>query len=251
MGQNGKPVSILDCIQYKGKLYRPGTVFKVSEQWIKDHYEYQSNGHCVELYTYNSRFYFDYNPCRYSVYSGGKSKLQCGGFLLIKSMYWKFVSKNRDTNMCSFVPVINPYVTREDCYFVEETFSNPRLKGITKSWIDIRTRILDLNHDDLLPDYVDINHILTKETCHPEYDKNRVSEADAQGLIEEVVEPLEWSRKHGATENDSAEAVIGWVIYIAAMIAASIFVDRVFIWIFLTIAWIFIRQMILNNVKGA
>jgi hypothetical protein len=255
MEQKSKPVSILDCMTYKGKLYRPGTVFKVSEQWIKDHYEYIDGEYKVDLFTYGNRFWYDYNPHRYYLNGYKEVPMQCGGYLCIKSLYWEFKWVNSKLNYYCFVPVINPYVTKDDVYFVEKSLENEITKDLyynpclSSTLHKLRNRIIDLN--DRIPEYVDVSRFLSERHI-----KNYVNCMDyminpkyTDEMIEEVIEPLEWSRKHGANENHSAEALIGWVVYIAAMIAASIFVDKVFIWVFLTLAWILIRQMILNNVR--
>ena len=71
---------------------------------------------------------------------------------------------------------------------------------------------------------------------------------ETEDAIEEIIIPNEWI-VHTNDGSNMREVIVGRVIYIMLMIFAILFNQSIYIWIYLTILWVFVKQIIINKVN--
>lgn len=245
-----KRVSRKDCIVINNKLYAPGTVVKVSEKWVRNHYHPERNEYSVNLFVKTDYVKFDVQPYEYVTDHNGNMKAKTDfGDVFVKSLYWEYVGNNEDRYL--FQPVVYPYITRRECYF------NPSTNGLIPFSSDcvcnkIREKMLSFCEKHLIPDYVDIEYILSKKRPFYQVMNYMIRAPYLQDAIVDVVDPIEWNIKDNPNLPDDqiGSVMLGWFVYILLMLASIIFNDRWFLWIMFTVFWVFIRQMLVNQASG-
>lgn len=245
-----KRVPRQDCIVINGKLCAPGTVIKVSEEWIRNHYEPKKDEYKVELFVKMGFITFDIQPLTYYIdYNGKEQPNDDFGYVFAKAVYWEYMYHMEDR--CYFRPVINPYITRQDCYFGSRGNDDfPQMSSCMSG--PARKRLLTFDDNNLFPDYVNIDKFLAMRTSPYKMMPYMVRYEYLQNAIVELVDPIEWNIKDNPNLPDDqiGSVMLGWFVYILLMLASIIFNDRWFLWIMFTVFWVFIRQMLVNQASG-
>lgn len=241
-----------ECLFYKGKYYMPGTVVKINNDWLDKNGNYFMDDYLFTPYASGGLFTFTPQPVRHLNinFKGNCDHVyKDSGKIYVKSSY--LVYDGLGNNVYKFKHMGSPYITKDDVYFVSRnTDSDFYTDMYFDSDLDITETITDKN---LLPDYVDINHLLQKE-IFPSLDgvDNFLSSSNVDFAIDEVIDGKEWSIEENPDIPD--KEIFGmslcWIVYLGFMVLATLFVHRVVLWVIITIMWSIIRQSLVNDASG-
>ena len=238
---DSKRVPLSNCLKYNGTYYCPGTVVKMKSR-MPDPTGMGDFSWQIDPMIDCGDIRLMKQPITYHIDIYGKEAPDYDrGELIIKTLYWEFVWANNQTKTYFFKPALYPYITHKDCYFVNK----PLYPYV---FIDKH----DVHEKDLIPEYADLEKIHNDKLRFIRGGNHGVSFENAARYIEEIVSPIEWNIKENPLPKDGevGEVVIGWVIYIIVMLVSTIFNQKVGLWAFWTILWIFMRQIMLNKAGG-